>query len=212
MKKHIALFFLLVAIPAFTNAASNNQSPKQIKLSKAVQVIDGDSIKDGNLKIRLYGIDAPELDQQCTDAKGTSWHCGKASKRKLEIFIKGKHLICNIKGTDLYKRKLAICKLDGLDINQYMVEQGYAVAYTKYSDKYEIDEEYAINNNKGIWQGDFKEPEEFRKEQKLKKSKKEKANNPQIKTLHKSSSKTAPKENSNNKQRTKNKHAPSKKS
>ena len=187
MKKHIALFFLLVAIPAFTNAASNNQSPKQIKLSKAVQVIDGDSIKDGNLKIRLYGIDTPELDQQCTDAKGTSWHCGKASKRKLEILIKGKHLICNIKGTDLYKRKLAICKLDGLDINQYMVEQGYAVAYTKYSDKYEIDEEYAINNNKGIWQGDFKEPKEFRKEQKLKKSKKKKANNPQIKTLYKSS-------------------------
>ena len=87
MKKHIALFFLLVAIPAFTNAASNNQSLKQIKLSKAVQVIDGDSIKDDNLKIGLYGIDAPELDQQCTDAKGTSWHCGKASKRKLEILI-----------------------------------------------------------------------------------------------------------------------------
>ena len=212
MKKHIALFFLLVAIPAFTNAANNNQSPKQIKLSKAVQVIDGDSIKDGNLKIRLYGIDAPELEQQCTDAKGTSWHCGKASKRKLEILIKGKHLICNIKGTDLYKRKLAICKLDGLDINQYMVEQGYAVAYTKYSDKYEIDEEYAINNNKGIWQGDFKEPEEFRKEQKLKKSKKAKANNPQIKTLYKSSGKTAAKKHSNNKQKTKNKHAPSEKS
>ena len=63
MKKHIALFFLLVAIPAFTNAASKNQSPKQIKLSKAMQVIDGDSIKNCSLRIRLYGLDAPELDQ-----------------------------------------------------------------------------------------------------------------------------------------------------
>ena len=59
MKKHIALFFLLVVIPAFTNAASKNQSPKQIKLSQSMQVIDGDSIKNGSLRIRLYGIDAP---------------------------------------------------------------------------------------------------------------------------------------------------------
>ena len=212
MKKHIALFFLLVAIPAFTNAASKNQSPKQIKLSKAMQVIDGDSIKNGSLRIRLYGIDAPELEQQCTDAKGTSWHCGRAAKRKLENLIKGKPLICNIKGTDLYKRKLAICKLDGLDISQYMVEQGYAVAYTKYSDKYEIDEEYAINNNKGIWQGNFKEPEEFRKEQKLKQSKEAKSSTTQAKTLHKISNKTIPKKTVNNSKKIKNKHVPRKKS
>jgi hypothetical protein len=59
MKKHIALFFLLVAIPAFTKAASKNQSLKQIKLSKDIQVIDGNSIKNGSFRIRLYGIDAP---------------------------------------------------------------------------------------------------------------------------------------------------------
>lgn len=134
-----------------------------IILSNKFTVTDGDTIRDGKLRIRLYGLDAPELAQECKDAEGKNWKCGEVAKKKLQNLVKGKKVRCDIKSTDLYKRKVAICYAGEKDINRYMVEEGYAVAYLKYSHKYELDEEYAMNNNKGIWVGDFKEPEDYRK-------------------------------------------------
>lgn len=148
---------------------------KSITLSNKFIVIDGDTIRDGKLRIRLYGLDAPELDQECKDAEGKNWKCGEVAKKKLQNLVKGRKVRCDIKSTDLYKRKVAICHAGERDINQYMVEEGYAVAYLKYSHKYELDEEYAMNNNKGIWVGDFKEPEDYRRS-KQKKSQESKQN------------------------------------
>ena len=136
---------------------------KSIILNNKFTVTDGDTIRDGKLRIRLYGLDAPELAQECKDVEGKNWKCGEVAKKKLQNLVKGKKVRCDIKSTDLYKRKVAICYAGEKDINRYMVEEGYAVAYLKYSHKYELDEEYAMNNNKGIWVGDFKEPEDYRK-------------------------------------------------
>ncbi len=44
-----------------------------------------------------------------------------------------------------------------------MVENGYAVAYKKYSRKYELQEQYAKENKLGIWKGTFVEPEKWRR-------------------------------------------------
>ena len=50
-----------------------------------------------------------------------------------------------------------------MNLNKWMVKQGYAVAYRKYSKQFLIDEKYAKDNELGIWQGSFLRPEKWRK-------------------------------------------------
>lgn len=146
---------------------------KEIILDERLEVVDGDTIKQGKVRIRLYGIDSPELKQQCEDQKGKKWNCGKVAKTRLYQTIYGKKVLCKTKGKDRYKRNLAICYVDGTDVNEHMVREGLAESYSQYSDLYDFAEEYARNNKKGIWSGEFESPSKYRK----KKNKKHKKQN-----------------------------------
>ena len=137
------------------------------------RVIDGDTIVLNNEKIRLFGIDAPEFNQDCLDEKGRAWACGKAAKAFLEGLTIGNDLKCNTVTKDKYKRSLGICFRDSINLNQSIVRAGYALAYFRYSDLYKFDQEYARENEKGIWKGTFKLPEDFRKSKKTKAIKKD---------------------------------------
>ena len=50
-----------------------------------------------------------------------------------------------------------------MDINSWLVKNGYAIAYRRYSKKYVLEEQHAEKNKLGIWQGTFQNPEEWRK-------------------------------------------------
>ena len=67
------------------------------------------------------------------------------------------------KKKDKYKRYLGICYLGKEDLSSWLVKNGYAVAYQKYSKKYLLDEQYAKNNTLGLWDGTFLRPEEWRR-------------------------------------------------
>ena len=100
---------------------------------KVIKVVDGDTIwilpKGGErVKIRLYGIDAPEMKDSG----------GKKSKKYLSELIAGKEVQIETHGHDKYKRVIGIVYLDGTDINGKMVKDGYARAYFKYSKKYKF--------------------------------------------------------------------------
>ena len=126
--------------------------------------IDGDTIKSSNKhNTHLYGIDAPELNQSChTDNK--EWPCGRQSKQELQIFIENKKIVCQFKSKDRYGRSVEDCAADGKSVSEYMVENGWAVAYTRYSSKYKDAELKAKNNKLGIWSADcFIEPEKWRR-------------------------------------------------
>jgi endonuclease YncB( thermonuclease family) len=138
-------------------------SAKEIILDGRLEVIDGDTIKQGKKRIRLYGIDAPELKQKYEDKNGKKWDCGQVAKTRLNQTIYGKQVLCKTKGKDRYKRILAICYVDGTDINEHMVREGLAESYSQYSEIYESVEEYARSNKKGIWAGGFESPSEYRK-------------------------------------------------
>ena len=126
--------------------------------------MDGDSIQPttGNT-IRLYGIDAPELNQSChTDNK--EWPCGRQSKQKLHTFVKNKRITCKLIEKDKYNRNVEDCSVDGKSIGEYMVENGWAVAYTRYSDNYTLAELRAKGNKLGVWGANcFIEPEKWRR-------------------------------------------------
>ena len=139
MEQKILIFKLLVIF--FLCIYSFNAFSKEKILGKAI-IIDGDTIHIGKNKIRLHGIDAPEYRQTCTIDKEI-WNCGIESKIALENFILTKEVNCEIIDVDQYRRFVGICFLENQNINQYMVRNGWAIAYRYYSMKFVKDEEFA---------------------------------------------------------------------
>ena len=138
------------------------------------KIIDGDTVHINSKKIRLEGIDAPEIRQQCQKvflkisaiigfSFKKNYSCGVISKKKLVNKIKTSQINCISSGRDRYKRYLATCYKDGINLNKWMVRNGLAVAYKRYSKDYLGDEVYAKENKLGLWKGSFIRPEKWRK-------------------------------------------------
>lgn len=124
---------------------------------------DGDSLMVGSREVRLFGIDAPEFDQQCKRA-GQNWACGSAAADKLASLVTGKDVRCEAVGTDQHERTLARCTVGATDVNRVMVASGFATAYRHYSADYVSAEESAKANKRGIWAGSFELPSDYRHE------------------------------------------------
>lgn len=129
-------------------------------------VIDGDSLTvkqdDAPLTIRLTGIDAVEYRQLCTRA-AELWSCGREARAALEKLAGRGSLHCEFAAKDRYGRTLAACRTaafpDGIDLAAEMVRLGWAVAT---SDSYLIEEAEAQAKRRGIWQGEFAQPADWR--------------------------------------------------
>ncbi|MEN5275736.1 thermonuclease family protein [Brucella sp. TWI432] len=132
-------------------------------------VVDGDTIIIEGMKqrVRLYGIDAPEGKQPCLNELGDRYLCGsKAADALAEIIGRNGRAACEQLDTDRYGRAIAVCFVDGVDINQEMVRRGWAVEYTKYSDgRYSVNEQEARSSKRGLWSGEFQMPWDWRKQQ-----------------------------------------------
>ena len=150
------------------------QIAKTEEIKGMAKIIDGDTVHIHSKKIRLEGIDAPEIKQECKKDflkisvyiglnLSKSYYCGVVSKNKLIKKIDNKEIICISSSKDRYKRYLATCYNEKINLNKWMVRQGYAVAYKKYSKDYIKDENYAKENKLGIWRGDFIRPNKWRK-------------------------------------------------
>jgi endonuclease YncB( thermonuclease family) len=128
------------------------------------RVIDGDTIVINSQRIRLYGIDAPEKKQTCKRHIWHDWPCGKVSTERLRLVIGLRRARCDIKSHDRYGRSVAVCYVGKTEINQWMVKNGFAVAYRKYGGSiYDNEETFARSNKLGIWDSDFDMPWEWRK-------------------------------------------------
>jgi len=126
-------------------------------------VTDGDTIKISDKKIRLHGIDAPEKNQKCT--KNTEeYNCGTVATEALIKKISKNVVKCSTqKNKDRYNRFIGICFVEQENLNRWMVRNGYAIAYRRYSKDYIDDEEFAKINRLGLWSGTFLKPEKWRK-------------------------------------------------
>ena len=135
------------------------------------KVVDGDTIHIKSYKMRLEGIDAPEMKQKCKRPYlqilffnfQKDYYCGQISKEKLIKKIGNKRLKCILLGKDRYKRYLAKCFKGTINLNRWMVRNGYAIAYRKYSKIYVLDENFAKDEKLGLWSGTFIKPEKWRK-------------------------------------------------
>ena len=71
---------------------------------------------------------------------------------------------CSDEGKDRYGRTLGICYVGDIDLQAEMVKSGMAVAYLRYSNRYEQEQHYAKKAKAGMWSGEFQEPETWRRE------------------------------------------------
>ena len=127
------------------------------------RVIDGDTIWIGDTKIRLHGIDAPEMKQTCRTSKGKEQLCGRLAKQALEKLVRDQDVTCKGDKRDRYKRLIAVCYVGPFNINEQMVTEGWALAYRKYSKDYVRAETLAKSRREGMWRGEFVPPWEWRR-------------------------------------------------
>ena len=164
IKKHIGIkkiithifFIIFLCISVCSNAKTIIGKPK---------IIDGDTIYIGKNKIRLHAIDAPEKKQTCM-LDSEKWYCGKQSIIELKKLISDRTIACKVNDIDIYNRFIAVCFIDNIDINQWMVKSGWAIAYKYYSTDYINEEKFARKNKIGIWKSEFLEPYLYRKQNK----------------------------------------------
>ena len=134
----------------------------QVKVTK---VNDGDSLRSGKLKIRIFGIDAPELKQQCQDQNGTVWACGLIARQQLENLLGADKLLhCKLRNVDRYGRLVMQCFRGTVDIGAAMVQSGHALAYRSFSQLYVAEEQHATSVRNGVWRGSFQPPWEWRQQ------------------------------------------------
>ncbi|EPF0827248.1 thermonuclease family protein [Campylobacter upsaliensis] len=165
----LAIFSLnqSLSFNAFLPQDFKEQNLEKELTGKVSKVIDGDTIellaktsKENpynhitKLKIRLYGIDAPELKQAY----------GKEAKEYLSALVLKQEVGLIIENKDKYERIVGTIFLKGKDINKEMVKNGYAHAYESFSKKYLAEQADAKMFKLGLWQDEKAvKPSEFRR-------------------------------------------------
>lgn len=169
----VLLGALLFSLPAWA------KEPLRIIEGVVVKVSDGDTItvdsKGTVVKVRLYGIDAPETEKfnRKTGLVAKPGQLfGEAASRALENKVSGRPVRLEVMDIDKYRRVVSFLWVGERNINQEMVSEGWAWAYRKYLDRayaseYLGAETRARAAHKGLWrQGNPQPPWEFRKQMK----------------------------------------------
>lgn len=135
-------------------------SREQVIAGRAA-VIDGDSLTLDGRRLRLEAIDAPELAQDC-ERNGVAWACGEAAATALRRLIGNREVTCRWRERDRYRRLVARCATNGVDLNRAMVESGFALAYRRHGQDYVDAEDEARRARRGVWSGSFTPPWDWR--------------------------------------------------
>ena len=141
-----------------------DREPRIDKDGRGIAVQDGDSFVIAQTTIRLDGIDAPELKQNCMSADGSFWRCGGEARNQLAALLRKGDVRCEPRAKDRYGRTVASCSArDTPDVAEAMVRLGWAINAAKIGEgKYAAAEEDARNAKRGIWQGKFDRPSVYR--------------------------------------------------
>jgi len=140
-----------------SSSRARSDAPARVITGRAT-VIDGDGLEIGGTKVRLFGIDAPEIDQYCQRNDGTRWRCGHYASVELDRLVASHEVSCTVRAVDQYDRSVAVCRVGDVDVAAMQVRRGWAVAYRKFSTDYVDDENIARASKRGLWAGNFEMP------------------------------------------------------
>jgi endonuclease YncB( thermonuclease family) len=126
-------------------------------------VIDGDTLEIHGIRIRLWGVDAPESSQLCRGEDSLQYRCGAQAANDLDSFIARRPVSCLPLSLDRYGRTVATCSVGGADIGEWLVRNGLALDWPQYSKgKYASAQREADRFGRGMWAGSYVEPWLFR--------------------------------------------------
>lgn len=140
------------------NVQGSIRPSKSRQIVGTTSVVDGDTLQIRGVRIRLHGIDAPESRQTCVDQSGRGWRCGQQAALRLQEKVGRSSVSCERRDTDRYGRIVAVCQIGELDLNRWLVSEGWAVAYRRYSSDYVGEEAAAKSRRQNIWSGHFDLP------------------------------------------------------
>ena len=157
------LLAIMIAAAWFYGVWSDERKPVPIAGQK-LYAVDGDSFVVGTRKLRLDGIDAPELKQNCTDSQNVAWPCGRAARAALEQLLLEPGFSCVAEAQDRYARSVATCRSTSTpDIAAAQVSNGMAVTHEFNGMRdYGNEEDVARDQKRGIWRGAFDQPADWR--------------------------------------------------
>jgi endonuclease YncB( thermonuclease family) len=148
----IAALVTLISLPALAETIIGQAS-----------VIDGDTLEIHGQRIRLSGIDAPESSQLCRGDDSLQYRCGAKAANELDDHIAGRTVSCEGIGRDQYGRVVAVCSIDGEDVALWLVRNGLAFDWPRYSKrKYAGAQKEAERAGRGIWAGSYVVPWSYR--------------------------------------------------
>ncbi len=169
MQKKIFLSLVLVFVFFI------NQTKAEQYFTGTPHIIDADTLSIDKKKIRLKGVDAPEKNQECQKpyleilifSFYRKYNCGENSTKALKKFLNNQKITCIVEDKlDFFGRYLGTCFKHKQNINAWLVRNGHALAFRKYSNKYVNDELQARKQNLGLWKGKFDKPWNWRKKNK----------------------------------------------
>jgi endonuclease YncB( thermonuclease family) len=160
----IALLLGAMLIAAWFYGVWTDQRQPVPIAGQTLYVVDGDSFVVGTLKLRLDGIDAPELKQTCKDGQNVEWPCGRAARAALEKLLLEPGLSCQAEVQDRYARSVATCRsTTTADLAAAQVNDGMAVTHEFNGMRnYGSEEDAARTQKRGIWRGAFDRPKDWR--------------------------------------------------
>ncbi len=145
-------------------AAHPGAAPAWADSHGTVEVIDADTLDVGGVRVRLHGVDAPEAAQLCEGPSGQAWPCGAWAIAQARALWQGRDASCTLVETDRFGREVSRCAVEGQDLGAALVAAGAAVAYLAYSSDYLPQERAAEAAGRGLWQGSFEMPWDWRRE------------------------------------------------
>ena len=160
---------LVIGLSAIPHSPSSSAKDSKASFSISgnlhiTHITDGDSLRSGKLRIRLFGVDAPERKQKCTNSDGRQWDCGIAAQEALTKLVKSvSQISCNLIDVDRYSRLIMRCFAGETDVAAALVREGLALAYRQYSAFYDKEENVARINKAGMWGGSFTKPWAWRR-------------------------------------------------
>ncbi len=176
--------FVALLLAALLTALANAPTCHAVMRTVAgtvTKVSDGDTIhvrtpEQTKLKVRLYGIDAPEtqkINKRTGHISKPGQLYGDESWKALTDKIKRRQVRLDIIDIDKYRRMVGIIWLDSRNINLEMISEGYAEAYVEYlkqpyRSQFITAEREAKSARRGIWSlPDYERPRDFRKRLKV---------------------------------------------
>lgn len=149
-------------LPRVTYGIPDGTPAPSARFTARVGVVDGDTLSMGSERLRIHGIDAPEMAQTC-ERPGGRYACGEAARTAMAGILGRGVVACQHLDTDQYRRRIVRCHDDqGRDIGAELVRQGWALAFTRYATDYAAQEAAARGARRGLWVGRFDAPWDWR--------------------------------------------------